>query len=90
MGAAAATHEAMLSRALETAPPGAAVAYCVCSLEPEEGEGVVERALGQASAELAPCPAEEFGDACEGPYLRTWPHRHGCNGGFAALLRRGA
>jgi 16S rRNA (cytosine967-C5)-methyltransferase len=86
--AAAATQEAMLARALEASAPGAVVAYYVCSLEPEEGERVVEWVLGRASAASVPCPGEEFGDACDGPYLRTWPHRHGCNGGFAALLRK--
>ena len=85
--AAAATQEALLARALDAAAPGAVAAYYVCSLEPEEGERVVERVLGRASATAVPCPGEEFGDACDGPYLRTWPHRHGCNGGFAALLR---
>ncbi|HUU55770.1 MAG TPA: transcription antitermination factor NusB [bacterium] len=87
--AAAATQEAMLARALDASAPGAVVAYCVCSLEPEEGERVVERVLGRASSSAVPCRGEEFGDACDGPYVRTWPHRHGCNGGFAALLRKG-
>jgi 16S rRNA (cytosine967-C5)-methyltransferase len=84
----AATQEALLARALAAAAPGAVVAYYVCSLEPEEGERVVERVLGRASAAAVPCPGEEFGDACDGYNLQTWPHRHGCNGGFAALLRK--
>jgi 16S rRNA (cytosine967-C5)-methyltransferase len=86
--AAAATQEAMLARAVEVAPPGALVAYNVCSLEPEEGERVVERILQRGSATVIPCRREEFGDACDGPYLRTWPHRDACNGGFAAVVRK--
>jgi 16S rRNA (cytosine967-C5)-methyltransferase len=88
VAAAAGLEEAMLTRVLETCPPGAAVAYNVCTLEPEECEGVVARVLARGSAAPLPCPEEEFGDACAGPYLRTWPHRHGCNGGFAAVLRK--
>jgi 16S rRNA (cytosine967-C5)-methyltransferase len=86
--AAAATQEALLARALEAAAPGALLAYYVCSLEPEEGERVVERVLGRVSATAVRCPGEEFRGACDGTYLRTWPHRHGCNGGLAALLRK--
>jgi 16S rRNA (cytosine967-C5)-methyltransferase len=88
VAAAAATQEALLARALDMLAPGGAVVYNVCSLEPEENERVVENVTARASAELVPCRDAEFGDVCDGPYLRTRPHRHGCNGGFAATLRR--
>ncbi len=88
VAAAAATQEAMLTRAVDMLAPGGTVVYNVCSLEPEENERVVENVTARTSAELVPCRGDEFGDVCDGPYLRTWPHRHGCNGGFAATLRR--
>jgi 16S rRNA (cytosine967-C5)-methyltransferase len=88
VAAAASTQEALLARAADMLAPGGALVYNVCSLEPEENEQVVENLMGRADLNLVPCRADEFGDACDGLYLRTWPQRHGCNGGFAALLRR--
>ncbi len=87
VAAAAATQEAMLARAAEALAPGGTVVYNVCSLEPEENERAVENVLGRAPLELAPVGGE-FGALSDGRYLRTWPHRHGCNGGFVAVLRR--
>ena len=88
VAAAAATQEALLARAVDVLAPGGSVVYNVCSLEPEENEQVVESVTARAPATLAPCSGDEFGDACDGSFLRTRPHRHGCNGGFAATLRR--
>jgi 16S rRNA (cytosine967-C5)-methyltransferase len=88
VAAAAATQEALLARAVDVLAPGGSVVYNVCSLEPEENERVVENVTARAPAELVPCGGDEFGDACDGSFLRTRPHRHGCNGGFAATLRR--
>jgi 16S rRNA (cytosine967-C5)-methyltransferase len=66
-----------------------ALVYSVCSFEPEETTGVVERfmarhaefALEDAASLL---PAEVVERGC----LLTLPHRHGCDGAFAARLRR--
>lgn len=88
VAAAAATQKALLARAVDALAPGGAVVYNVCSLEPEENEQVVENVTARTSAELAPCRGDEFGDVSDGPYIRTRPRRHGCNGGFAATLRR--
>ena len=88
VAAAAATQEVLLARAVDVLAPGGSVVYNVCSLEPEENEQVVENVTARAPAELVPCSGDEFGDARDGSFLRTRPHRHGCNGGFAAMLRR--
>jgi len=88
VGAAAATQEALLARGVGALAPGGWLVYNVCSLEPEENERVVERVADRAGVSFAFCPKEEFGDLCDGQYLRTWPHRDGCNGGFVAMLRR--
>jgi 16S rRNA (cytosine967-C5)-methyltransferase len=59
---------------------------------PEENEAIVESflaaqpqfALGDASAELA-----RAGVALDtGSMLRLYPHLHGCDGFFAAILQR--
>jgi 16S rRNA (cytosine967-C5)-methyltransferase len=61
---------------------------------PDENEAVVEAflashaafVLGDAASELA-----RAGIALDtGPMLRLYPHRHGCDGFFAAVLERRA
>ena len=76
--------------------------YSTCSLEAEEGEGVVEQVLcGQDALSVVPCESvlEELKSSGElawaepkglvrGPYLRTLPGIHPCDGFFAAVLQR--
>jgi len=88
VAAAAAVQRAMLARVMEVAPAGATVLYNVCSLEPEETEEVVAAVASNAAVEVTPYEGEEFASAAEDSYLRTWPDRHECNGGFAAKLRK--
>jgi 16S rRNA (cytosine967-C5)-methyltransferase len=87
VAAAAATQEALLARVAGALAPGGTVVYNVCSLEPEENERAIGNVQARAPLELAPA-GDEFGALSDGRYVRTWPHRHGCNGGFVAVLRR--
>ena len=77
------------------------IVYSTCSLEREENEEVVERALAtNQSFELLDSGTEldqlrKSGDLTwpdasltRGPYLRTLPGLHPCDGFFAAILRR--
>jgi 16S rRNA (cytosine967-C5)-methyltransferase len=59
---------------------------------PEENEGIVDAflashpmfSMGNAAAELA-----RAGIALDtGPTLKLYPHRHGCDGFFAAVMER--
>jgi 16S rRNA (cytosine967-C5)-methyltransferase len=82
--------------------PGGRLVYSTCSLEPEEGEAVVEQVLREESAlSLVDCETvlEELKGLGElawaepktlvrGSYLRTLPGIHPCDGFFAAVLRR--
>ncbi len=94
IAALAETQRAMLERAAGWVKPGGRLVYAVCSLEREEGEGVVERL---ADPRLAPDPI----DAGELPAglvpddrgrLRIRPgalaDRGGCDGFFIARFRR--
>jgi len=82
---------------LETAAglvgPGGRILYSVCSLEAEEGEEQIEALLKVHPefrvGDLHPLVPALLADAVtsEG-YFRTWPHRHGMDGFFAARLER--
>ena len=75
--------------------PGGRLVYCVCSLEPEEGEAQIEAFLGRHAAfRLSPIHPGEGGgpDASATPagLLRILPHQRegGLDGFFAARLTR--
>lgn len=86
----------ILNAALDRLRPGGCVVYSSCSLEPEENEGVIEEVL-QARTNARRIDAGEVLKAVEelavppeslvrGPYLRTIPGIHPCDGFFAAVL----
>lgn len=73
--------------------PGGRLIYTVCSIEPEEGEQVVERFLEEHREFEREDPGASFpltARACLGPdhALRTHPLQDGMDGFFAARLRR--
>jgi 16S rRNA (cytosine967-C5)-methyltransferase len=72
--------------ALHLAPNGT-ITYATCTLRPEENEHVVEGFLrDRPEFHLEPIPVDSrLRD--ERGFLRTFPHRHGTDGFFAALLR---
>lgn len=87
---------AILRGALRQLAPGGRLVYSTCSLEPEEGEAVVEQVAGAEFA-LVNCGAVTEGlrdelvdnrSLCRGPFLRTIPGIHDCDGFFAAVFTR--
>jgi 16S rRNA (cytosine967-C5)-methyltransferase len=72
--------------------PGGRLVYATCSVLPEENDAIVDAFLAEhrdfealdAAAELAriTIPLDT------GPRLRLLPHVHGCDGFFAAVMRR--
>jgi 16S rRNA (cytosine967-C5)-methyltransferase len=93
---------AILKSALAQLAIGGRLVYSTCSLEREENEAVVEAALeGTSEFKVADCKGEleqlrQSGDMCwkdtasllAGPYLRTIPGVHPCDGFFAAMIER--
>ena len=90
---------ALLDKAIALARPGGAIVYCVCSLEPEEGEAQITAVLRRnPDVRRLPVAAEEVGGLAEcltpSGDLRTlpchlWgdnPRRSGMDGFFAARL----
>jgi 16S rRNA (cytosine967-C5)-methyltransferase len=93
---------AILHSALAQLAPGGRLVYSTCSLEREENEDVVEQVLAENnSVKILDCRAElehlkqagelvwpDPGTLVSGPYLRTIPGIHPCDGFFAAILQR--
>ncbi len=97
IAALAAVQAALLAAAAARVAPGGRLAYSVCSLEPEEGEGQIRAFLtAHPDFALEPVKPGEAGApaasiATEG-WLRVLPHHlaGGIDGFFIARLRRAA
>ena len=79
---------AMITNAANVVRPGGRFIYSTCSVEPEENEAVVDDFLA-THAEFAKIPlAAPKASITSDGYVRTWPHRDGCDGFFIACLER--
>ncbi len=71
---------------------GGILVFSTCSTEPEESERVVEIFLERHQELIREDPSpflpNKGGGLVEEGYLRTFPHRHGTDGFFAARLRK--
>lgn len=80
----------LLTSALRLARSGGVVAYVVCSPHLAETEGIVGEVSRRTGAQAL--DAREFfagvPDLGDGPYVQLWPHRHGTDAMFCALLRK--
>lgn len=74
----AALQSALLERAIDLAKPGGRILYVVCSLEPEEGPGVIDAALAQWPDRIAATDA----------VLRTTPATRADEGGMDGFYAR--
>jgi 16S rRNA (cytosine967-C5)-methyltransferase len=88
-----AIQQALLGAALDAVRVGGVVAYATCSPHLAETAAVVDRAR-QLRPEVEPLDARTFLPGVprlgNGPYVQLWPHRHGTDAMFLALLRRTA
>ena len=91
----------ILQSGLSALAPGGRLIYSTCSLEPEENARVVEETLRGSGLRLLPCREElerlratgeltwtDIGALTDGPYLRTVPGVHPCDGFFAAIFEK--
>jgi 16S rRNA (cytosine967-C5)-methyltransferase len=93
---------AILRSAMQHVASGGRLIYSTCSLEKEENEDVTEGALAEdPSFQLLDCAGELDGlrrkdeliwpdpaELTRGPFLRTIPGLHPCDGFFAAILQK--
>jgi 16S rRNA (cytosine967-C5)-methyltransferase len=92
IGELAAKQAGILEAAARLVKPGGRLVYATCSILPEENEAIAD-AFSAAHPEFAPLScgdllrAQRIDLDC-GPRLRLWPHRHGCDGFFAAAFER--
>jgi 16S rRNA (cytosine967-C5)-methyltransferase len=75
--------------AIKLTRPGGIVAYVVCSPHLSETEGVVSDVVRRTEVEVLDARPyfPDMPDLGDGPSVQLWPHRHGTDGMFCALLR---
>lgn len=86
----------LLAAALRLVRPGGVVAYVTCSPHMAETTSVVTDALRRtegielldAAQVVREVAVEEITDLGRAPFVQLWPHRHGTDAMFLALLRR--
>ncbi len=85
----------LLTAALRAVRPGGVVAYVTCSPHQVETEVTVREVLRRLPAESTvelldarTVLSDRLDDLGEGPMVQLWPHRHGTDAMFLALLRR--
>src|SRR5580698_3237558 len=92
----------ILQSAMQRVAPEGTLVYSTCSLEPEENQNVVESALPADSSFRVANIAEQLNELhsqgeltwkdtaslTSGPYLRTIPGVHLCDGFFAAIFQK--
>ena len=80
----------LLAAAVDAVRVGGIVGYATCSPHLAETEVVVDDVVAGGLVERVPVPPllPEVDDLGDGPDLRLWPHVHGTDGMYLALLRR--
>lgn len=83
----------LLGAALRAVRPGGVVAYVTCSPHVVETRVTVAEAVRRSGVEVEELDAREALPAGmpgvgDGPAVQLWPHRHGTDAMFLALLRR--
>ncbi len=86
----------LLASALDAVAPGGVVAYATCSPHVAETRFVVSDVLKKrddvevldARPYVTDAAGEQLAELGDGPYVQLWPHVHGTDAMFLALLRK--
>ncbi|MEO6713112.1 MAG: RsmB/NOP family class I SAM-dependent RNA methyltransferase, partial [Mycobacteriales bacterium] len=89
--ALAAVQRRLLAAAIDAAKPGGRITYVVCSPHLAEGRVIVADAL-KRRGDVVAIDVREFLDGVpdlgDGPHAQLWPHLHGTDAMFVAVLER--
>ena len=88
LGALSELQRDLLNAAADCVRPDGVLVYSTCTLEPEENEEIVRGFLNARADFSLEAAGDILGRSLAGDYLQILPHRHGCDGAFAARLRR--
>jgi 16S rRNA (cytosine967-C5)-methyltransferase len=78
----------LLGRAAFSVASTGRLVYSTCSIEREENEAVIDRFLKSGAPFRIVRPAARADLITSESFVRTFPHRHGTDGFFAAVLER--
>lgn len=82
----------LLQRASSFVKTGGVLVYATCTLFAEENEEVANHFMESSPGWELEAAGQYLPESCksmtEGPFLKTWPHRHGIDGFFGARWRR--
>ena len=80
----------LLASALTSVRVGGVVAYVTCSPHPAETVAIVDAAAARDDVEVLPVPPllPDVPGTARGAHAQLWPHRHGTDAMFMAVLRR--
>jgi len=83
----------LLQAALQATMPGGTVAYATCSPHRDETAGVVTAVAEAAGATILDAPGllpdvPDCASITDARFVQLWPHRHGTDAMFLALLRK--
>jgi 16S rRNA (cytosine967-C5)-methyltransferase len=89
VGRLAALQRELLGAAVRLTAPGGVIAYVVCSPHLAETQAVVGDVVAGSAVELIDARTTLPGvPSLDGATIQLWPHRHGTDAMFLALLRR--
>lgn len=80
----------LLASAVRLARPGGVVVYSTCSPDVRETHAIVDKQIARGNVEELDARDYVNGmpDVGEGPSVQMWPHRHGTDAMFFAVLRK--
>lgn len=78
----------LLAAAIASTAPGGVIAYVTCSPHAQETAEVVATAGDSVEILTAADYLPEVPNAAAGDFVQLWPHRHGTDAMFLAMLRR--
>ena len=78
----------LLERATDVLRPSGRLVYSTCSIEREENEGVIRRFIESGAPYRVLRPNARADLITTEGFLRTYPHRDGADGFFAAVLEK--